>query len=168
LLVDSSTKHSSNWSFRNAVSLFLTKLRLGIGNKILITIFRFANSQAVFRTLSVVHHGMLTNFVPSYLGFNHISRQDVVHNHSSPLTTPLLTEQPNTDVLGIDGTYLYIQICNIYFLSQYWLSLLYFRRVKTTICSDEHTTFISIDHLSNLWWLQSSQIILTKNKGGIG
>ena len=40
LLADSSIKNSSNRSFRNAVGLFLTKLRLGISNKVLTTIFQ--------------------------------------------------------------------------------------------------------------------------------
>ena len=113
LLADSSIKHSSNRSFRNAVGLFLTKLRLGISNKVLTTIFQFANPQAVSRTLCAVRQAMLSNFVPHYLGFNHISRQDVINNHSSPLATRLLTKHSNTAVLVIDGTYLYIQVCNV-------------------------------------------------------
>ncbi|CAF3025401.1 unnamed protein product, partial [Rotaria sp. Silwood2] len=109
LLADSNIKHSSNRSFRNAVGLFLTKLRLGLSNKVLTTIFQFSNPEAVSRTLAAVRQAMLSNFVPRYLGFNHISRQSVIHNHSSPLATRLLTEQPNTAVLVIDGTYLYLQ-----------------------------------------------------------
>ncbi|CAF4392192.1 unnamed protein product [Rotaria sp. Silwood2] len=112
LLADSNIKNSSNRSFRNAVGLFLTKLRLGISNKVLTTIFQFSNSQAVSRTLAAVRQAMLTHFVPHYLGFNHISRQEVIDNHSSPLATQLLTDKPNTVVLVIDGTYLYIQVRN--------------------------------------------------------
>ena len=110
MLNDSKIKHSSNRSLRNAVGLFLTKLRLGISNKVLTTIFQFSNPKAVSRTLAAVREAMLLNFVPYYLGFNHISRQDVINNHSSPLATRLLTEQPNTAVLVIDGTYLYVQV----------------------------------------------------------
>ncbi|CAF4500569.1 unnamed protein product [Rotaria sp. Silwood2] len=102
LLADSNIKNSSNRSFRNAVGLFLTKPRLGISNKVLTTIFQFSNSQAVSRTLAAVRQAMLTHFVPHYLGFNHISRQEVIDNHSSPLATQLLTDKPNTVVLVID------------------------------------------------------------------
>ena len=118
LLADSSITHSSNRSFRNAVGLFLTKLRLGISNKVLTSIFQFANPQAVSRTLSTVRQAILSNFVPQYLGFNHISRQDVIHNRSSSLATRLLTDHSSTAVLVIDGTYLYVQVCNVYFCSQ--------------------------------------------------
>jgi hypothetical protein len=55
--------------------------------------------------------------VPHYLGFNRISRQDVINNPSSPLAHRLLTEEANTAVLVIDSTYLYIQVCYVYFLS---------------------------------------------------
>jgi hypothetical protein len=117
LLADSNIKNSSNRSFRNAVGLFLTKLRLGLSNKVLTTIFQFSNAKAVSRTITTVRQAMLTNFVPHYLGFNHISRQEVIHKHSSPLATQLLSDKPNTVVLVIDGTYLYIQVCNVHLCS---------------------------------------------------
>ena len=77
-LADSNTKHSFNRSLRNAVGLFLTKLRLGISNKVLTTIFQFSNSIAVSRTLTAVREAMVSNFVPYYLGFSHISRHAVI------------------------------------------------------------------------------------------
>ncbi|CAF4109077.1 unnamed protein product [Rotaria sordida] len=78
---------------------------LGISNKVLTTIFQFSNPKAVSRTLAAVRQAMLTHFVPYYLGFNHISRQEVIDNHSSPLATQLLTDKPNTVVLVIDAAY---------------------------------------------------------------
>ena len=62
---------------------------------------------------------MLTHFVPHYLGFNYISRQEVINNHSSPRATRLLTDKPNAVVLAIDGTYLYIQVHNILTILQH-------------------------------------------------
>ena len=113
LLVDSSIKHSSNRSLRNAVGLFLTKLILRISTKVLTTIFQFSNPKAVSRTVAAIRQGTLTNFVPYYLSFNHISRQEVINNHSSPLATQLSTDKPNTVVLVIDSTQLYIQVRNV-------------------------------------------------------
>ena len=82
LLVDSNIKHSYNRSPRNAVGLYLTKLRLGISNKVLTTIFQFSNPKVVSRTITAVLQAILTHFVPYYLGFNNISRQEVINNHS--------------------------------------------------------------------------------------
>ena len=69
LLVDSNIKHSSNRSLQNAVGLFLTKLRLGISNKVLTTIFQFSNPKTVSRTITAIRQGMLTHFVPYYSWF---------------------------------------------------------------------------------------------------
>ena len=112
LLVDSNIKHLSNRSLRNAIGL-LTKLRLGISNNVLTTIFQISNPKAVSRNITAVRQAMLTHFVLYYFGFNHISRQEVINNHSSPLVTQLLTGKPNTVVLVIDGTDLYIQVRNV-------------------------------------------------------
>ena len=107
LLVDSNIKHPSNCSLRNAVGLFLTKLRLGISNKVLTITFQFSNPKAVSRTITAVRQAILTHFVPYYLGFNHISRQEVINNYSYPLATRLLTDKTNRVVLVIDGTCIY-------------------------------------------------------------
>lgn len=63
----SKIKFSSNRSFRNAVGLFLTKLRLGLSHKILATIFQYSNAKAVSRTLTTVCQAMMIHFVPRHL-----------------------------------------------------------------------------------------------------
>jgi hypothetical protein len=98
ILVNSSIRNSCNRSIRNAVGLFLTKLRLGVSNKVLTTIFQFSNPKAVCRTLSAVREAMVSKFVPRYVGFNNISRQDIIDYHSSPLATRLLSADPNSVV----------------------------------------------------------------------
>jgi len=113
VLANSSIRNSCNRSIRNAVGLFLTKLRLGVSNKVLTTIFQFSNFQAVSRTLSAVREAMVSKFVPRYVGFNNISRQDIIDHHSSPLATRLLSADPNSVVLVVDGTYLYVQVCSM-------------------------------------------------------
>ncbi|CAF4394174.1 unnamed protein product, partial [Rotaria sordida] len=66
---------------------------------------------AVSRTLSTVREALSSEFVPQYLGFQSISRQDVINTYSPPLATRLLSEDMNTVVLVADGTYLYLQVC---------------------------------------------------------
>ena len=107
---DCRIKYSSNRSLRNAVGMLLTKLRLGVSNKVLTTIFQFSNPKAVSRTFAAVREPMLSHFVPYCLDCTHMSRHDAINNHSSALATPLLMEQPNTAILVIDGTYLYVQL----------------------------------------------------------
>ena len=77
---------------------------------------------------------MVSNFVPYYLGFSHISREAVIQNYSSPLATQLVIEQPNTSVLVIDGTYLYIQVRSVSIVLQLLLHL------KNSISKIRHVT----------------------------
>jgi hypothetical protein len=49
-------------------------------------------------------------FTPNYVGFGHVSRQDVIDNHTRPLAQEIfgsITEKPA--ILVVDGTYVYIQ-----------------------------------------------------------
>ncbi|CAF4492862.1 unnamed protein product, partial [Rotaria sp. Silwood2] len=108
-LSNSSMQNSFNRSIRNALGLFLTKLRLELSNKVLTTMFKFSNPKAVSRILSTVREALSSEFVPQYLGFQSISRQDVINTYSSPLATRLLSEDMNTVVLVADGTYSYLQ-----------------------------------------------------------
>ena len=104
LLCTSNIKNSTNRSMRNAIGLFLTKLRIGVSNKVLTTMFQFSDRKAISRTLASVREAMVSNFVSQFLGFSHILSQQVIRNHSSSLTSQLLCEDPNTVVLIIDGT----------------------------------------------------------------
>ncbi|CAF4693860.1 unnamed protein product, partial [Didymodactylos carnosus] len=67
--------------------------------------------QAVSRSLSSVRQALVcaNGFVEKHLGFHHITREDVVKHHTSPLAQQLLTDDPNAAILVLDGTYLYIQ-----------------------------------------------------------
>ncbi|XP_056002470.1 uncharacterized protein LOC125653135 [Ostrea edulis] len=53
----------------------------------------------------------MTDFVPHNLGFQHISREDVIQKHTRELARNLLTSGFTTDpaILVLDGSYVYIQ-----------------------------------------------------------
>ncbi|XP_062568569.1 uncharacterized protein LOC134230745 [Saccostrea cucullata] len=48
-------------------------------------------------------------FVPNHLGFNHISRDTVIHDHTRPLAKELFSPTLNQAILVLDGTYIYVQ-----------------------------------------------------------
>ncbi|CAF3950565.1 unnamed protein product [Rotaria sp. Silwood2] len=100
LLANSNMKNSSNRSIRNATGLFLTKIRLGLSNKVLTTIFQFSNAKAVSRTLASVRQAMLSNFVPCYLGFNHISREDIACAPVNTYRAPAISSFSNDDQIA--------------------------------------------------------------------
>ena len=52
----------------------------------------------------------MAHIVPKHLGFEHISRQDVIANHSHPLAKRLFTNSgDDAAILILDATYIYVQ-----------------------------------------------------------
>jgi hypothetical protein len=53
----------------------------------------------------------MNEFVPNNLGFNHVTRHEVIHQHTSTIAQQLMcTNESDTAIAVIDGTYLYIQV----------------------------------------------------------
>lgn len=51
----------------------------------------------------------MENFVPQNLGFQHISRENVIQHHTRPLAESLFGGTGSQALLVLDGTYIYIQ-----------------------------------------------------------
>ncbi|CAG2245126.1 unnamed protein product [Mytilus edulis] len=96
-------------STRTSLGIFLFKLKSGISNKVLSTIFNISRS-SLREAISCVRQALVQNFVPQNLGFKHISHDDVVNQHTRPLAQTLFGDGTNTQaILVLDGTYIYIQ-----------------------------------------------------------
>ncbi|CAF4090657.1 unnamed protein product, partial [Rotaria magnacalcarata] len=109
-LFDSNIRNSSNRSIRNALAILLCKLRLGLSLNILAVLFQLPDKKAVSRSLKTVRTALMTRFVPSNLGFNHITRQEIIDQHTSTMARRLMCDaESNTAIVVIDGTYIYIQ-----------------------------------------------------------
>ena len=54
---------------------------------------------------------MKSRFVPEFLGFPHIEREEVIESHTRPLAKELFTRTmtENPAILVLDGTYIYVQ-----------------------------------------------------------
>ena len=51
----------------------------------------------------------MTDSLPWYLGFHHISRQIVIDYHTTTIARELLLNTPNQLAIVIDSTYIYVQ-----------------------------------------------------------
>ena len=50
-------------------------------------------------------------FTPYNLGFNHITRREIIDNHTTTVARQLISDGgKDTAILVIDGTYIYIQV----------------------------------------------------------
>ncbi|CAG2250822.1 PRKDC [Mytilus edulis] len=64
---------------------------------------------SVRRAIASARKYLSENFVPSNLGFNHISREEVITSHTRPLAQSLFGKGMYPAIIVADGTYIYIQ-----------------------------------------------------------
>ncbi|XP_033756201.1 uncharacterized protein LOC117338945 [Pecten maximus] len=105
----STVKSSKNRTSRTCLSVLLVKLRTGLSNRLMSTMFNIGKS-AIRRAIHSAREALCVNFVPKFLGFQHISREKVISKHTRPLAQELFGNFSNPPaILVIDGTYIYIQ-----------------------------------------------------------
>lgn len=106
-------RNSSQRSIRTAVGIYLCKLRLGLSNSLLSMMFNLSDKRTVARIINSARQALSECFTPYNLGFNHITRREVIDNQTTPIARQLMTDgAEDTAILVIDGTYIYIQVRN--------------------------------------------------------
>ena len=107
--IKDSVKNTPVRSQRCSVAIFFCKMRSGLSNKFLATLFNVSKS-SIRRALSTVRKALMATFVPDNLGFDHISRSSVITDHTRPLAQSLLGDFGQLKaILVLDGTYIYIE-----------------------------------------------------------
>lgn len=90
---------------KTRVGILLTKLRTGLSNNILKTLFEIDKSSCISKIVKNVREAMMTQFVPQYMGFDHITRGEVIRIHTTIFARELLASgDSNTAILLLDGT----------------------------------------------------------------
>ena len=52
----------------------------------------------------------MEGFIPQHLGFAHVSRDEIIQQHTRPLAQEMFSNIDSTSaILVLDGTYIYIQ-----------------------------------------------------------
>ncbi len=102
-------RNSDVRSKRVALAVFLAKVRLGVSNRVLACLFHLKNKRTVARIFHQVRGALIKSFVPLNLGFQHISRNEVLAKHQTTIAAELLTSGPDQIVLVADGTYVFCQ-----------------------------------------------------------
>ena len=85
LLEESSTRTTKNGTERTTLGLLLVKLKTGLSNRMLATLFGIHCRFAVQRSINVCRTALMTRLVPESLGFKHVSSDNVKNNHTRPL-----------------------------------------------------------------------------------
>jgi hypothetical protein len=103
-------KNSMGRSARSALGYLLMKLKLGISDSVLAAMVGVSDKRRMGHIISSARDAVVQDFVPHYLGLRHLTRDDVIEKHTSPIASRLLTEGRNPCILVLDGTYLFIQV----------------------------------------------------------
>ena len=105
-----SLRYSDIRTPRMAIAILLVKLRLGLSHRALCTLFGLEDKMQISRILDSACSALTKYFVPKHLGFQHITRTDVILKHTRPLTQQLLADDDQMNaIIILDGTYVYIQ-----------------------------------------------------------
>ena len=96
-------------SVREALAIFLEKVRLGFSNRVLVCLFRLTSKRSVSHICHQVRVALMQDFVPNHVGFQHVSRETILAQHQTVVATELLTNGPDQIVLIADGTYFFCQ-----------------------------------------------------------
>ena len=94
---------------RTALALLLVKLRTGLSLLILSILFGI-KKQSSSKVIHAARSALMTDFVPKYLGFGHITRKDITESHTSTFAKVLFGgDKEDTAVYVADGTCIYIE-----------------------------------------------------------
>lgn len=108
LFVEGKVRPTPTRSVRTSLAIFLMKLRGGESNRVLSTLFNVSKS-SIRRCISSVRSALSGRFVHENLGFQHISRAEIIQHHTRQIAQTLFETCPgNQAILVMDGTYIYI------------------------------------------------------------
>jgi hypothetical protein len=102
-------RNTDNRSISMAIGCLLTKLRLGLSNDVLSTLFSIGDKRTIGHIVESARNALIKYFVPLYLGFHHIDSEKIIKYHTRPLAKQLLTNGKDSAILVLDATYLYVQ-----------------------------------------------------------
>lgn len=90
----SSLRNSSVRSVESCLGILLVKLRTGLPNSILSTLFSLTKSQ-IQRSIHSAKNAMMSDYVPHHLGFSHIDHETFVREHNTRCQKPCLPAMKN-------------------------------------------------------------------------
>ena len=109
--IENEIRNTQTRSTETTLGIFLFKLKSGVSNKLLSTLFNISKS-SIRRAIITTRKALMVRFVPQNLGFSHITRDEVITMHTRKLAQNLLANSENQAILVLDGTYIYINKSN--------------------------------------------------------
>ena len=74
-----------------------------------------SDQKIISRALESARTALMRRFVPYHLGFEHITRRQIIDQHTSAISKHLMCDDKSDKAIIVaDGTYIYIQVNNHY------------------------------------------------------
>ena len=90
---------------------FYVNFDLVYRNRLLATLFQTSDKKIISRALESARTVLMSRFVPYHLGFSHITRRQIIDQHTSTISRQLMCDDEFDKVIIVaDGTYIYIQV----------------------------------------------------------
>lgn len=128
-------------SNRDALAALLMKLRLNLTLKTMGVLFG-VNKSTISRAILKVRKVLLKEFVPNWLGYNHIGRNQYINEHTTDISKLLTQAGVENAIVVIDGTYLYFQKSRNYKLQRRMYSMHKYRNLLKVMMVVSTTGYI--------------------------
>ena len=103
-----SLNHSGVRSVRTVLTILLVRLRTALPSSILSVLFAI-RKRTINTIIASVRRGLSRSFVPAFLGFNHITRQEIIDKHMTVFSKTLFGGSQDIAITVADGTYIYTE-----------------------------------------------------------
>jgi hypothetical protein len=106
--IESRLRNTHNRSSRNALAMLLMVLRNNVTQEFVASLFN-TTQRIVSASIDSVCTALSEEFVPQYLGYLHLTREEALERHSVKLTNGVLGEDSSHLCVMADATYCYIE-----------------------------------------------------------
>jgi len=107
--IASKLRWSVNRSGRNALAIFLCKMRLGVSQKLLAYLFGIESQKKISEVIGRVSELLEKEFVPKHYGYSHISREEILLHHNPTYIQKLYNVPEGGVTLYLDGSYFQVE-----------------------------------------------------------
>lgn len=136
---------------KQILGLYLCKIRTGESNQRLASLFQI-DRHTVERKLIIARRCLANDFVPLHLGYNHITREEIIRRNLSIPNGIYGDGNQNKAIVVMDGTYVYIQKSGNFLFQKDSYSLHKFRNLLKPfliVCSDGYIIDVTGPHAAS-------------------
>ena len=101
-------RKSSNRTTRDALAMYLLKLRLNLPQAVIRILFGISSQSKVSEAITAVSESLLQRFTPKFLGYRHLNEMQL-ENHQSEFLRTIFGLSSTANIIVADGTYIYVQ-----------------------------------------------------------